>query len=64
MYNPERGTMKGTANVRDAWFIPQSIGGDTGGMAIPVNINPFGAVTKYNVTYTMATNEAVFTAIT
>lgn len=59
--NPEKGVMTGVANVRDAWYIPQSIGGDTAGAAIPVNITPFGPTTKYKVVYTMETNEPVFT---
>lgn len=61
--NPEKQIMTGTANVRKAWYIPQSIGGDTSGAAIPTNITPFGAVTKYKVSYNMANNEPTFTAV-
>lgn len=59
--NAEKGIMTGVANVRKAWYIPQSVGGDTAGANIPVNITPFGAVTKYDVVYTIATNEPTFT---
>lgn len=59
--NKEKQQMIGVANVRKAWFIPQSIGGDTAGAAVPINVNPFGPVTKYNVVYNMANNEPTFT---
>ena len=61
--NPEKKIMTGKANVRKAWYIPQSIGGDTAGAAIPVNITPFGAATKYYVSYNMETNEPTFTKV-
>ena len=61
--NAEKQIMTGTANVRKAWYIPQSIGGDTSGASIPVNITPFGAPTKYYVSYNMANNEPTFTAV-
>lgn len=61
--NPDKQIMTGTANVRKAWYIPQSIGGDTAGAAIPTNITPFGPVTKYYVRYNMANNEPTFTPV-
>lgn len=60
----ESGTMSGYCYVCDAWLVPQSVGGDTTGYAIPFNIYPTGAKVKKNITYTMATNSAVITAIT
>ena len=57
-------TMSGYCYVRDAWFVPQSVGGDTKGLAIPYNINPVGPVVKKNITYSMATNIATITDIT
>ena len=62
--NAAAGTMSGYCYVRDAWFVPQSVGGDTKGFAIPYNINPVGPVVKKNITYNMATNVATITAIT
>ena len=61
--NTERQVMVGTANVRQAWYIPQSMGGDTAGANIPTQISPFGPVSKYNVVYHIDTNEAEFTAV-
>lgn len=55
-------TMTGYAFVRDAWFVPQSVGGDTTGFAIPYNINPVGSMTKKKVVYDMATNTPTFSA--
>ena len=63
MANKERRTMSGLAHVRRAWFIPQSVGGDTNGANIPVNINPFGPTTDYTVEYDMSTNEPRFTPV-
>lgn len=54
-------TMTGYCYVRQAWYVPQSIGGDTAGLAIPTNINPFGPMTKKRISYDMATNEATIT---
>ena len=64
MANKARRTMSGKAYVRRAWFIPQSVGGDTAGANLPVNINPFGPVTEYKVEYNMQNNEPVFTPLT
>ena len=51
-------TMSGYCYVRRAWFIPESVGGDTAGMAIPVAITPIGGMTKKKIVYDMATNQA------
>lgn len=56
-------TMSGYCYVRDAWFVPQSVGGDTKGYAIPYKVTPVGPMTKMNITYNMDTNEATITAI-
>lgn len=61
--NPSAQTMTGYCYVRDAWFVPQSVGGDTTGYAIPFNVNPIGAAVKKNISYSMATNEATITDI-
>lgn len=53
--NIEAGTMSGTGFKREAYIVPQSIGGDTSGFAIPYTINPVGPQTKVSVTYTIAT---------
>jgi hypothetical protein len=59
--NKATGKMTGYAYVRQAWYVPQSVGGDTAGYAIPVNINPVGPMTKKKIVYDMATNEATIT---
>lgn len=59
--NRETRKMTGYAYVRQAWYVPQSVGGDTSGYAIPVNIYPIGAITKKKIVYDMATNEATIT---
>lgn len=59
--NRATGIMTGYCYVRRAWYVPQSTGGDTSGLAIPVTINPVGAVTKKKISYDMATNEATIT---
>ena len=61
--NKETGKMTGIAYVRQAWYVPQSVGGDTGGYAIPVNIYPVGPVVKKKIVYDMTTNEATITAL-
>lgn len=53
--------MTGYCYVRQAWFVPQSVGGDTAGYGIPITINPVGAVTKKQIVYDMVTNEATIT---
>lgn len=62
--NKETRTMTGYAWVRQAWFVPQSVGGDTTAFAIPVEVHPVGAKTKMHVVYAMDTNEATFSEIT
>ena len=52
--------MTGYAFVRDAWFVPQSVGGDTSGYAIPYNVMPIGAMVKKGISYDMATNIPTF----
>lgn len=61
--NKEKRIMTGYCFVRDAWYVPNSTGGDTTAYAIPVTITPVGAVTKMNISYDMTTNEATITAI-
>ena len=56
--------MSGYCFVREAWYVPQSTGGDTTAYAIPVEIHPVGAATKKNIVYDMETNEATITDIT
>ena len=61
--NAETGIMTGYCYVRDAWYVPQSTGGDTSGYAIPYNIRPIGPMVKKNITYNMETNTATITDI-
>ena len=58
--NTSARTMSGYAFVRDAWFVPQSTGGDTAGYAIPYKITPVGPMVKKAITYDMATNTPTF----
>lgn len=53
--------MTGYCYVRQAWFVPQSVGGDTAGYGIPITINPIGIATKKKIVYDMVTNEATIT---
>lgn len=53
--------MTGYCYVREAWYVPQSVGGDTSGFAVPVNIYPVGAKAKKKIVYDMTTNEATIT---
>jgi hypothetical protein len=57
-------TMSGYCYVRDAWFTPQSVGGDTTGLQIPYTINPVGPKVKKNIVYDMTTNTATISNIT
>lgn len=57
----EARTMSGYCYVRRAWFVPQSVGGDTSGLAIPFNITPIGGMKRGEITYDMATNVATIT---
>ena len=62
--NKESRTMTGYCYVRRAWYVPESVGGDTTAFAVPVSIHPVGARTKKLITYAMDTNEATITDIT
>lgn len=55
-------TMSGYCFVRRAWIVPQSIGGDTSGLAIPFNVTPTGGMERKAITYNMTTNVATITA--
>lgn len=57
------GTMSGYCYVRRAWFVPQSVGGDTAGLNIPFTVNPQGGMEKKAITYDMKTNTATVTAL-
>jgi hypothetical protein len=59
--NKEAQTMTGYCYVRRAWFVPQSVGGDTAGYNIPFNVNPIGSMEKKNIVYDMKTNQATIT---
>lgn len=59
--NEARRVMTGYCFVRQAWFVPQSTGGDTSGLAIPFTVQPVGPMTKKAITYDMTTNEATIT---
>lgn len=61
--NEAANTMSGYCYVRQAWFVPQSVGGDTSGLSIPFTVNPIGGMVKKNIEYDMATNTATVTAI-
>lgn len=62
--NKETRKMTGYCYVREAWYVPQSTGGDTSGFAVPVNIYPVGGAVKKAISYDMATNEATITDLT
>lgn len=62
--NAETKTMSGYCYVYDAWFVPQSVGGDTKGFSISYNINPVGGKVRKSISYAMATNTATITDIT
>lgn len=61
--NDKTKKMGGYCYVRQAWYVPQSTGGDTTAYAIPVEIHPIGASTKKKIVYDMTTNEATITDI-
>lgn len=60
----EAGTMSGVGYQREAYIVPQSTGGDTAGLGIPFTVNPVGAQTKVNVTYTKATRAVTIAPVT
>lgn len=59
--NKEKRIMTGYCYVREAWFVPQSTGGDTTAFGIPVEVHPVGPYTKKSITYHMDNNEAEIT---
>ena len=59
--NAQKQTMTGYCYVRSAWFVPQSVGGDTSGYAIPINVIPTGPMTRKKIVYDMTTNVATIT---
>lgn len=61
--NAETKTMTGYCYVRNAWFVPQSTGGDTKGYAIPYKLYPVGAMVKKNISYNMETNTVTITTL-
>ena len=58
------GTISGTGKKREAYIVPQSIGGDTAGLGIPFNVNPIGPMTNVTITYTVATRAVTIAAST
>lgn len=62
--NKETGKMTGYCYVREALYVPQSTGGNTSGLAVPVNIYPKGGKEKKKIVYDMATNEATISDLT
>lgn len=58
------GKLVGTGYKREAYFVPQSTGGDTSGFGIPFTVNPVGPMTEVDVTYTLATRAVTITAKT
>ena len=61
--NKETRKMTGYCFVRQAWFVPESVGGDTTAFAVPVTIHPVGPKTKTKIVYSMDDNEATITDI-
>ena len=61
--NKETRTMTGYCFVREAWYVPQSTGGDTAAYGIPVTITPVGAITRKKIVYDMETNEGTISAL-
>ena len=59
--NKETRTMTGYCFIREAWYVPQSTGGDTAAYGIPVTITPVGAISRGTIVYDMETNEATIT---
>lgn len=61
--NEQTKKMTGYCYVRKAWFVPQSVGGDTSGYQIPFDITPIGPMTKKAIEYDMTTNVATITTL-
>ena len=53
---PVSGVVSGTGYKREAYIVPQSIGGDTKAVGIPFTVTPVGGMTAVNVSYTLATH--------
>jgi len=58
------GVVTGTGKKREAYIVPQSIGGDTAGLGIPFNVNPIGPMTNVTISYTIATRAVTITVTT
>lgn len=58
------GVVSGTGYKREAYIVPQSIGGDTKAVGIPFTVTPVGPMTPVNVSYTLATHAVTVTATT
>lgn len=54
-------TLTGEGFKRAAWIVPQSDGGDTGGLGIPFKTNPVGPMTSVSVVYTIADRSVTIT---
>lgn len=54
-------TLTGEGFQRAAYIVPQSDGGDTGGLGIPFKVNPVGPMTPVTVVYTIATRAVTIT---
>lgn len=61
--NEQSKTMTGYCYVRKAWYVPQSVGGDTSGYQIPFTITPVGPMEKKAISYNMTTNIATITTL-
>ena len=61
--NVSGSTMTGYCYVRKAWYVPQSVGGDTSGYQIPFNVTPVGPMTKKAISYDMTTNIATISTL-
>lgn len=57
------GTLSGTGYKREAYIVPQSVGGDTSGFGIPFTVTPVGPQTAVTVTYTIATRAVTIAAV-
>ena len=60
---PANGVVSGTGYKRDAYIVPQSIGGDTKAVGIPFTVTPVGPMTPVTVAYTLATHAVTITAV-
>ena len=60
-YDSATGTLSGTGYKRNAYIVPQSTGGDTGGLGIPFTVNPVGPMTTVSVSYVISTRTVTIT---